>query len=74
MFLEKDFLSKTDKLDVGYSRELIYRGQNPILDILLRKFLICGLEYSEDYRFTDADKMRKTLSALMESIQAYKNI
>ena len=72
MFLEKDFLSKTDKLDVGYSRELIYRGQNPILDILLRKFLICGLEYSEDYRFTDADKMRKTLSALMESIQAYK--
>lgn len=72
MFLGKDFLSKTEKLDVGYSRELIYHGQNPILDILLRKFLICGLEYSEDYRFTDADKMRKTLSALMESIQAYK--
>ena len=72
MFLGKDFLSKTEKLDVGYSRELIYHGQNPILDILLRKFLICGLEYSEDYRFTDAGKMRKTLSALMESIQAYK--
>ena len=72
MFLGKDFLSKTEKLDVGYSRELIYHGQNPILDILLRKFLVCGLEYSEDYRFTDAHKMRKTLSALMESIQAYK--
>ena len=72
MFLGKDFLSKTEKLDVGYSRELIYHGQNPILDILLRKFLICGLEYSEDYRFTDADKMRKTLSALMESIRVYK--
>ena len=72
MFLGKDFLSKTEKLDVGYSRELIYHGQNPILDILLRKFLICGLEYSEDYRFTDSGKMRKTLSALMESIQAYK--
>ena len=72
MFLGKDFISKTEKLDVGYSRELIYHGQNPILDILLRKFLICGLEYSEDYRFTDAGKMRKTLSALMESIQAYK--
>ena len=72
MFLGKDFLSKTEKLDVGYSRELIYHGQNPILDILLRKLLICGLEYSEDYRFTDAGKMRKTLSALMESIQAYK--
>lgn len=72
MFLGKDFISKTEKLDVDYSRELIYHGQNPILDILLRKFLICGLEYSEDYRFIDADKMRKTLSALMESIQAYK--
>lgn len=72
MFLGKDFLSETEKLDVGYSRELIYHGQNPILDILLRKFLVCGLEYSEDYRFTDAHKMRKTLSALMESIQAYK--
>lgn len=73
MFLGKDFLSETEKLDVGYSRELIYHGQNPILDILLRKFLVCGLEYSEDYRFTDAHKMRKTLSALMKSIQAYKN-
>lgn len=72
MFLGKDFLSKTEKLDVGYSRELIYHGQNPILDILLRKFLICGLEYSEDYRFTDTDRMRKTLSVLMESIQVYK--
>ena len=72
MFLGKDFLSETEKLDVGYSRELIYHGQNPILDILLRKFLVCGLEYSEDYRFTDAHKMRKTLSALMKSIQAYK--
>ena len=72
MFLGKDFLSETEKLDVGYSRELIYHGQNLILDILLRKFLVCGLEYSEDYRFTDAHKMRKTLSALMESIQAYK--
>lgn len=72
MFLGKDFLSKTEKLDVGYSRELIYHGQNPILDILLRKFLVCGLEYSEDYRFTDTDRMRKTLSVLMESIQVYK--
>ena len=72
MFLGKDFLSKTEELDAGYGKELIYHGQNPILDILLRKFLICGLEYSEDYRFTDTDKMRKTLSVLMESIQVYK--
>ena len=72
MFLGKDFLSKTEELDAGYGKELIYHGQNPILDILLRKFLICGLEYSEDYRFTDTDRMRKTLSVLMESIQVYK--
>ena len=72
MFLGKDFLSKTEELDTGYGKELIYHGQNPLLDILLRKFLICGLEYSEDYRFTDTDKMRKTLSVLMESIQVYK--
>lgn len=72
MFLRKDFLSKTEELDAGYGKELIYHGQNPLLDILLRKFLICGLEYSEDYRFTDTDKMRKTLSTLMESIQVYK--
>lgn len=72
MFLGKNFLSKTEELDVNYGKELIYHGQNPILDILLRKFLICGLEYSEDYRFTDTDKMRKTLSVLMESIQVYK--
>lgn len=72
MFLRKDFLSKTEELDAGYGKELIYHGQNPILDILLRKFLICGLEYSEDYRFTDTDRMRKTLSVLMESIQVYK--
>ncbi len=72
MFLRKDFLSKTEELDAGYGKELIYHGQNPLLDILLRKFLICGLEYSEDYRFTDTDRMRKTLSVLMESIQVYK--
>lgn len=72
IFLGKDFLSKTEELDAGYGKELIYHGQNPILDILLRKFLICGLEYSEDYRFTDTDRMRKTLSVLMESIQVYK--
>ena len=72
MFLGKNFLSKTEELDVNYGKELIYHGQNPILDILLRKFLICGLEYSEDYRFTDTDRMRKTLSVLMESIQVYK--
>ena len=72
MFLGKDFLSETEELDAGYGKELIYHGQNPILDILLRKFLICGLEYSEDYRFTDTDRMRKTLSVLMESIQVYK--
>lgn len=72
MFLGKDFLSKTEELDASYGKELIYHGQNPLLDILLRKFLICGLEYSEDYRFTDIDRMRKTLSVLMESIQVYK--
>ena len=72
MFLGKDFLSKIERLDEDFNEKLIYYGENPILDILLRKFLLCGLEYSEDYRFTDTKKMRKTLSVLMESIQAYQ--
>lgn len=74
MFLGKKFSGELEKLDEHLYMKLVYRGENPILDIQLRKFLLCGMEYSEDYRFTNTDRMRETLSLLIDSIHMYKEL